>query len=92
MRESLILLGTFLPVIGIGVTALLAVVTRGVARWAILTGIPALTLVLCWLVMDPVWSNGNLLAAAIYMTYVGALLTYYPLLVAAGVLSYRRAT
>ena len=76
MRESLVLLGTFLPFIGIGATALLAATTRGMHRWMILAGLPAVTFGLCWLVMGPVWRNGNLLAAAIYMTYFAALLTY----------------
>jgi hypothetical protein len=92
MRESLILLGTFLPFIGIGATALLAVATRGPTRWMILTGLPAVTLGVCWFVMGPVWSNGNLLAAAIYMTYVGLLLTYYPVLVVVGAIRYRQVT
>ena len=90
MRESLVIVGTLLPVVGIGATALLTAVTSGMTRWMILTGLPALTLALCWLAIDPVWNNGNLLAAVIYMSYIVALLIYYPLLMAAGALAYYR--
>ena len=90
MRESLVIAGTLLPVVGIGATALLATATSGMTRWMILTGLPALTLALCWLVIDPVWNNGNLLAAVVYMSYVVALLVYYPLLMVASAVTYYR--
>lgn len=92
MREILVLVGTFLPFIGIAATVLLAMATWGVTRWMILAGLPALTFGLCWLVMGPVWQDGNLLAAAIYLTYFAALLSYYPLLAVAGIVSYRRSS
>ena len=90
MRNSLVLVGTLLPVLGIGATALLAAATNGTTRWVILVGLPAITVALCWLAIDPVWSNGNLLAAAVYLSYFVALLAYYPLLMVAGAVTYYR--
>lgn len=91
MRETLVVVGTLLPVIGIGATALLAGVTQGATRWMILTELPAFTLALCWLAVDPVWSDGNLLAAALYLSYFVGLVAYYPLLCVVGAVTYRRA-
>ena len=92
MREGLVLFGTALPLIGIGVTVLLVCLTQGVTRWIVLTGLPALTLLFCWLVIEPIWRDGNLLAAAIYMSYFVATSVYYPILAAVGVVAYRRAS
>lgn len=90
MRDSLVVVGTLLPVLGIGATALLAATTNGSTRWVILAGLPAITVALCWLAIDPVWSNGNLLAAAVYLSFFVALLAYYPLLMVAGAVAYYR--
>ena len=85
MRETLIILGTFLPAIGLAATAVVATATRGARRWTVLAGLPALTSVACWMVIDPVWSNGNLLAAAVYMSFFVTMLIYYPVLAVVGV-------
>ena len=91
MRETLVILGTFLPAIGLAATALVATATRGARRWTALAGLPALTSVACWMIIDPVWSNGNLLAAAVYMSFLVTMLIYYPVMAAVGVVWYVKA-
>jgi len=93
MRLSpvLVIAGTFLPVIGAVVTAVLALILSGPARWVALVVVPALTGVVCWNIAQPVMYNGNLLAAVIYILYLLALMAYYPgLLIVALVIRLRR--
>lgn len=87
----MVVAGTFLPVIGAVVTAVLALILAGPARWIALVVVPALTGVICWNIAQPVMHNGNLLAAVIYILYLLALMAYYPaLLIVALVIRLRR--
>ncbi len=90
MSPWLIVLGTFLPLIGVAITAVLGRALRRTQRWTALWLVPALTALLCWLSISPVFENGNLLAAAIYLTYFVALFLYYPVLLVVYVILRRR--
>ena len=78
------LLGTVLPLLGTGLTVILASVFKGHIRWAILFGLPALTMLLCWVWADFIWQNGNMLAAALFFIYMASLIIYYPVLIVSG--------
>jgi hypothetical protein len=88
LETILVLVGTFLPIFGSGLTILLALITHGVTRWVILAVVPGVTLLVCWNIIDSVWQNGNMLAAAIFLAYVIALYIYYPVLILTGLYLY----
>ena len=73
-------IGTYLPLIGIALTILLAWFNRGATRGAALVVIPALTLIACWFLADEVAQQGSDRAFALYMSYVVTLVFYYPVL------------
>jgi hypothetical protein len=75
-----VLLGTFLPFIGLGATLVAALVLRGIWRWAALVCIPMATLALCYLIAEPVMRDGNLLAAVTFVSLYLFLCVYYPVL------------
>jgi hypothetical protein len=85
-RTLLVIVGTFLPLIGTVLTVLFASITEGVFRWTILAVVPILTLVICWSIIGMVWKDGNMLAAALYLVYVVALFIYYPILTVTGLI------
>jgi len=90
LRAIGVILGTFLPIIGLGLTAFIASATRGILRWTTLFILPGLISLLCWWAIEPVWRDGNLLAAVIYIAFFVALIAYYPILMVMGWLAYRR--
>ncbi|MDJ0657168.1 MAG: hypothetical protein QNJ40_23615 [Xanthomonadales bacterium] len=72
--------GTYLPLIGIALTIVLAWINRGPTRAAALIVIPALTLIACWWLAEEVARQGPGRAFALYMSYVVTLVFYYPVL------------
>jgi hypothetical protein len=52
LETILVLVGTFLPIFGSGLTILLALITHGVTRWVILAVVPGVTLLVCWNIID----------------------------------------
>jgi len=84
--KILSLLGTFLPLIGTGLTVILASIFKGKIRWTILFGLPALTMALCWIWASFIWQDGNMLAAALFFIYMASLIIYYPVLIISGVI------
>ncbi len=75
------LIGTFVPVLGVILSFLLAyVLGPGVQRNAVLVLGPALTLVVCLLIGETVARNANLLFAVLLMGLVTFLFIYYPVL------------
>jgi hypothetical protein len=80
------LLGTFLPLIGAGLTVILANIFKGNIRWTILFGLPALTMLLCWVWASIIWQDGNMLAAALFFIYLASLIIYYPVLIVSGLI------
>ena len=86
-----VILGTFLPLLGIAVTLLAARRAQGPLRWGLLAGVPAATLLACWLAAGPVMRGGNLLAATLYLLYALSLVLYYPALAVLMIVAWRRA-
>jgi hypothetical protein len=84
-----ILIGTLLPLLGTGLTIILANIYDGKIRWISLFLIPALTMVICWVWADAIWQNGNMLAAALFFIYMISLVIYYPLLIISAVIILR---
>lgn len=80
-----IVVGTFLPVLGLGGTFAAAVVVRGLWRWAVLVVGPAVTAASCYAIAEPVMRDGNLLAAVTFILLYLFLLVYYPVLGIVGV-------
>jgi hypothetical protein len=74
------LVGTFLPIVGMG-----AVVASGVllpkARWWILGFGPMGLLVVCWVLADPIAANGNMLFMVFLMGLFVGLGPYYAVLI-----------
>jgi len=86
----LLLIGTFWPVIGLALVALLALATHGRLRvWILFLG-PLLAMVPCWLFGAQIAYNGNLLFAALFGFAVIALVIYYPVLAIAVLIIYVR--
>ncbi|NNE37945.1 MAG: hypothetical protein HKN08_06530 [Gammaproteobacteria bacterium] len=79
--QILIILGTFLPLLGTGLTIILARMFTGRLRWLSLFIIPALTMVFCWVWAGFIWRDGNMLAAALFFIYLISLVIYYPILI-----------
>lgn len=75
-----IFFGTYLPLIGIAATVLLAWLNRGSTRTAALVAIPALTLIACWWLAEDVARLESNRAMALYLSYVVTLVFYYPAL------------
>ena len=82
-----VLLGTFLPVLGTMVTILMAGVTKGWVRWAVLVLMPLVVLGVCVWMGPAVLFNGNLLAAVVLSFYCWGLMYYYPALLALAVIA-----
>ena len=82
IRGLLVLTGTFLPIIGILLTALLAILARpGKQRMLVLFSVPLLTFLLCWVFGEALSYNGNLLFAVIVSSFTLMLCLYYPVLI-----------
>jgi hypothetical protein len=89
LDQTLIILGTLLPLLGTGLTMILASIFRGILRWISLFFIPALTMMFCWVGAGFIWQNGNMLAAALFYIFLISLFIYYPILVVAGLINLR---
>ncbi len=87
--QILIILGTFLPIAGSGLTIFLASIFEGKLRWISLVIIPAVTMLLCWIWAGFIWQNGNMLAAALFYVYFISLIIYYPILLVSGLVILR---
>lgn len=78
------LIGTFLPVIGVFATIIVAGVTAGWKRWSALTLIPAITLAIMVFGGGDIARDGNMLFALLFILFVLAVLVYYPILFVVG--------
>lgn len=91
VEQILLVAGTFLPLIGILATALLAIVLQKWWRLAALVLVPVLFFGLSNYYAPQVGANGNMLFVAIFGVYMVVLAIYYPaLLIAAVILWLRR--
>ena len=79
------LLGTFLPVYGIILTIIAAVLLTKGKRVVALILIPLLTLWLCSLLGSRIAYDGNLLYVSLVMLFSVALAVYYPTLLIIGI-------
>ena len=77
-------LGTFLPLLGVFATAIVAALTTGWKRWTALLVTPAATFALTTVYADVIARDGNLLFAALYILFLLALVVYYPVLAILG--------
>ncbi len=76
------LLGTFLPILGVASTFLLACNMRpGVARKLVLLLGPAATLTVCMFFAESFGANGNMLFVALLLFLWIFLAIYYPVLI-----------
>lgn len=73
-----IVLGTLFPLIGCGVTGVLALLLTGKNRWAVLLLGPISTFLFCMFLVQPVARNGNLLFAVLIGGLLVGLFLYYP--------------
>jgi len=90
--QVMALLGVFLPVLGLGATFLLAWSSQSVIRrWTILAVGPALTLLVFLAFFEPIADVGHMLAVAMFLGLVVFLIGYYPVLIMAGLVAWRRA-
>jgi hypothetical protein len=77
------LIGTFLPILGLALTFLLACNVRpGMARISVLLLGPAVTLAVCMSFAESIGANGNMLFVALLLILWIFLLAYYPILIA----------
>lgn len=84
----LVLLGTFLPVFGVIMTAFLAIVLKHWWRVAALIMTPLLTYGLCDYFGSAIADNGNMLFVALLAVLMVALCIYYPVLLITGIVIY----
>jgi positive regulator of sigma E activity len=80
-HDFLILVGTFVPVIGIALTVILGITLKHRWRSAALVLVPALTLLLSWRVADILGENGNLLFVTLLLLATVGAFVYYPTLI-----------
>lgn len=76
----LILLGTFLPILGLVLTFGIAAYFAKI-KWYVLFFGPLFTLLLCFIFGERIAYNGNMLFVAILGLYFIFLLGYYPILI-----------
>ncbi len=82
----LIVIGTFLPIIGVILTVVLALkLPPGRKRWMVLFGVPLITLLLCCVFGRQIAYDGNLLFAVIFGGFALMLFFYYPVLIVAAI-------
>jgi len=84
----LVVIGTFLPVLGVVLTALLATILRHWWRLAALILTPLLTYALCNYFANAIAENGNMLFVALLSVYMVTLCIYYPGLLIVGIIFY----
>lgn len=85
------LLGVFLPILGLAATFLLARSCEpGIKRWTILAVGPALTLLVLVAFFEPIADVGHMLAVAMFLGLVVFLICYYPVLIIAGLVAWKR--
>lgn len=94
IQIPLVLLGTFVPIIGIGMTFVLGLALTGWKRWLAFWVVPILTLGICFMIGGQVADNGNLLFAALFGIFLVGLFLYYPILSIISVIAFlkRRKT
>lgn len=74
---------TFVPVLTILATILVAAATRGLARWIALFALPLAGTALSWWGLPVAGENGNMLAVVLLLLLTIGLVVYYPVLVIA---------
>lgn len=91
-EEMMALLGVFLPLLGLAATFLLAWSCEAVFwRWTILVVGPALTFLVFVAFLEPIADVVHLLAVAMFLGLIVFLTFYYPALIIAGLVAWRRA-
>ncbi|MEZ5359541.1 MAG: hypothetical protein R3F48_12045 [Candidatus Zixiibacteriota bacterium] len=80
IKAVLILFGTFLPLLSFVITAALGYKFEGQRRWIALLVTPVLTMLPCYLFLDAIAANGNLLFAVTFGFAVLVYIIYYPVL------------
>ncbi|MGB7859312.1 MAG: hypothetical protein WBM90_02315 [Acidimicrobiia bacterium] len=85
------LVGTFVPVIGMIATVVVAALTSGRVRWIALLTIPAATVALCLLIAEEVGRDGNLLFVAFLALLYVVVIVYYPVLAVVGLFKWLKS-
>ena len=88
LGRILLVFGTFLPILGIVLTAFLAIVLKQPWRLAALILTPLLTYGLCNYFANAIAANGNMLFVALMSVFMVALCIYYPGLLILGLILY----
>ncbi len=83
-ESFLLLLEIFFPVLGVVIIVVLAGMTAGKEKWAVLIIGPAILLGLHFLLLKSGWIDGNLLTAAIFGLFFMAAYYYYIILLIVG--------
>lgn len=84
------LVGTFLPVTGVLLTAFLAVVLKDGRRWSVMIIVPLFFYTLCAYFGKMIATDGNLLFVVLSMLYLVVLCIYYPVLTVCGLFLWLR--
>jgi hypothetical protein len=78
------LIGTFTPLYGVVLTAVLATVLKGKWRVAVLVLVPLLTYIICSAFGGIIGFDGNMLFVALFAVFLTGLCVYYPVLMVIG--------
>ena len=84
IKNSLILVGTVWPVVGVILAILISFLFTGWRRWLMLVIGPVLFLLPCVIFFNQIVHNENMLFMALMGTVYLFLLVYYPILVITG--------
>lgn len=90
VEQILLVAGTFLPLVGVLATVLLAIILQKWWRLAVLALLPLLFYGLSNYFAPQIGANGNMLFVAIFGVYLVMLAIYYPVLLIAGVILWLR--
>ena len=88
MKPYLIVIGTFLPFIGVFVTLYLGLILSGQKQWLALFLTPLAILLLCLVFGRQIGSNGNMAFAGLLVLYMIGLVIYYPILILCALISW----
>ena len=84
LDSFLVLLEKFFPVLGVVIIVILAGMTAGKEKWAVLIIGPAILLGLQFLLIKSGWIDGNMLTIAILGLFIMAAYYYYIILLILG--------
>ena len=87
LKNVLILIGTFWPVLSVCLAIFIAFLLMGWQRWLMLFVGPVLFFMPCYIYAEEIGYNGNMLFVALFGLVFALAFLYYPILTIAGIVT-----